>query len=110
MFNMLEEIANQNAPQTPVLGFRITSALQPRYLRSSAAGNAPFLPTRTNWAVQSSAVDYLHMMLVSMKHFIEEYNIKARLCITIHDEARYIVKEEDIGRCIKICVCCILLS
>lgn len=45
--------------------------------------------------VQSSAVDYLHLMLVSMKWLFEEFNIDGRFCISIHDEVRYLVQGED---------------
>ncbi|MEQ2217529.1 hypothetical protein XENOCAPTIV_013663 [Xenoophorus captivus] len=51
--------------------------------------------SRVNWAVQSSAVDYLHLMLVAMKWLFEEYNIDGRFCISIHDEVRYLVRSED---------------
>ena len=53
------------------------------------------MTSRVNWVVQSSAVDYLHMMLVCMNWLIEEYDIKARFSISIHDEVRYLVSEED---------------
>ena len=49
----------------------------------------------SNWVVQSSAVDYLHLMLVSMKWLMDYYNINGRLCISIHDEVRYLVVTED---------------
>lgn len=48
-----------------------------------------------NWVVQSSAVDYLHLMLVAMKWLFEEYNIDGRFCISIHDEVRYLVRSKD---------------
>lgn len=51
--------------------------------------------SRINWAVQSSAVDYLHLMLVSMKWLLEEYSIDGRFSISIHDEVRYLVRQED---------------
>jgi hypothetical protein len=38
--------------------------------------DSQFLTSRINWVVQSSAVDYLHIMLVLMKHLMAEYNIK----------------------------------
>jgi len=53
------------------------------------------MTSRINWVVQSSAVDYLHIMLVCMSWLIKEYDIDARFSISIHDEVRYIVKEED---------------
>lgn len=54
-----------------------------------------FITSRVNWVVQSSAVDYLHLMLVAMKWLFEEYNIDGRFCISIHDEVRYLVRSED---------------
>ena len=45
--------------------------------------------------VQSSAVDYLHLMLVAMKWLFEEFDIDGRFCISIHDEVRYLVCSED---------------
>lgn len=47
-----------------------------------------FKTSRVNWVVQSSAVDYLHLMLVCMAWLIREYDIDARFCISIHDEVR----------------------
>ena len=39
-----------------------------------------FLTTRINWVVQSSGVDYLHLLLVSMKWLLQEHGLsdKAR--------------------------------
>ena len=54
-----------------------------------------YLPSRINWVVQSSAVDYLHLLLVSMDWLTEVYDIDARFVISIHDEVRYLVKSED---------------
>ena len=60
-FNRLEAIALGWAPATPVLGCKIS-----RCLESEMVG-ADYLPSRVNWVVQSSAVDYLHLLLVAMK-------------------------------------------
>lgn len=57
-----------------------------------------FLTSRVNWVVQSSAVDYLHLMLVCMRWLLSAYNIKGRFCISIHDEVRYLVKSSDCYR------------
>lgn len=54
-----------------------------------------FITSRVNWVVQSSAVDYLHLMLVAMKWLFEEHDIDGRFCISIHDEVRYLVRSED---------------
>ncbi|XP_006028344.1 DNA polymerase subunit gamma-1 [Alligator sinensis] len=89
MFNKLESIAMSSEPRTPVLGCRISRALEP------AAVKDEFMTSRVNWVVQSSAVDYLHLLLVSMKWLFEEFNINGRFCISIHDEVRYLVQGED---------------
>ncbi|TSK45829.1 DNA polymerase subunit gamma-1 [Bagarius yarrelli] len=89
MFNKLESIAHSKQPATPVLGCKISRALEP------AAVKDEFITSRVNWVVQSSAVDYLHLMLVAMKWLMEEYDIDGRFCISIHDEVRYLVKSED---------------
>ncbi|NWR69725.1 DPOG1 polymerase, partial [Centropus unirufus] len=89
MFNKLESIALSPSPQTPVLGCRISRALEP------AVAKGEFLTSRVNWVVQSSAVDYLHLMLVAMKWLFEEFDINGRFCISIHDEVRYLVQQQD---------------
>nr|XP_058150655.1 DNA polymerase subunit gamma-1 isoform X3 [Dasypus novemcinctus] len=89
MFNKLESIATSDTPRTPVLGCRISRALEPCTVRGE------FMTSRVNWVVQSSAVDYLHLMLVAMKWLFEEFAIDGRFCISIHDEVRYLVRRED---------------
>ena len=89
MFNKLEEIALSDQPRTPVLGGMISKTLEPKYVSDD------FMTSRVNWAVQSSAVDYLHLMLVCMRWLFQKYNIDGRLCISIHDEVRYTVRSED---------------
>ncbi|XP_076847842.1 DNA polymerase subunit gamma-1 [Brachyhypopomus gauderio] len=89
MFNKLESIAHSEQPATPVLGCRISRALEPAAVRDE------FITSRVNWVVQSSAVDYLHLMLVAMRWLLEEYDIDGRFCISIHDEVRYLVRSED---------------
>lgn len=90
VFNKLEEFAEQERPRTPVLGAGITEALMSRYVSKGG-----FLTSRINWAIQSSGVDYLHLLIVSMDYLIRRFNIEARLAITVHDEIRYLVKNED---------------
>ncbi|KAG6058489.1 DNA-directed DNA polymerase gamma mip1 [Claviceps sp. LM77 group G4] len=91
VFNKLEELAEQERPRTFVLGAGITEALMSRNL-SSRGG---YLTSRINWAIQSSGVDYLHLLIVSMDFLVRRYNINARLALTVHDEIRYVVKAED---------------
>ncbi|KAH3680214.1 hypothetical protein WICMUC_000479 [Wickerhamomyces mucosus] len=90
LFNELERIAHKNDPKTPVLGASITKALKKSNLNLNS-----FLPSRVNWAIQSSGVDYLHLLCVSMNYLITKYSIHARLALSVHDEIRYLVKEED---------------
>ncbi|KAL3310230.1 hypothetical protein Ciccas_011205 [Cichlidogyrus casuarinus] len=92
VFNKLESIAKSPNPQTPVLGASLTLALNPKLVKDD------FLPSRINWVVQSSAVDYLHCLLVCMRWLLNKHSIEARLCISIHDEVRYICREEDSAR------------
>ncbi len=54
-----------------------------------------YLTSRINWAIQSSGVDYLHLLIVSMDYLSRRFNIAARLAITVHDEIRYLVEEQD---------------
>ncbi|KAI8369119.1 DNA polymerase family A-domain-containing protein [Choanephora cucurbitarum] len=89
MFNALEDIALSKEPRTPVLGCAITDALKPKYT------GGQFLTSRVNWVVQSSGVDYLHLLIVSMAHLIDRYKIEARFMLSVHDEVRYLSSEKD---------------
>ncbi|KAI8393307.1 DNA polymerase family A-domain-containing protein [Radiomyces spectabilis] len=89
MFNALEDIALSKEPRTPVLGCAVTDALKPRYTGSQ------FLTSRINWVVQSSGVDYLHLLIASMAHLIDRYQIDARFMLSVHDEVRYLSSEKD---------------
>lgn len=90
VFNKLEEFADQERPRTPALGAGITEALMRRFINKGS-----FMTSRINWAIQSSGVDYLHLLIVSMDYLIRKFNIQARLAITVHDEIRYLAKDED---------------
>ncbi|GMM37030.1 DNA-directed DNA polymerase gamma [Saccharomycopsis crataegensis] len=90
LFNRLENLAETKTPKTPVLKAGITEALKKENLNANS-----FLPSRINWAIQSSGVDYLHLLITSMEYLIKRYAVEARLCITVHDEIRYMVKDED---------------
>ncbi|KZV63387.1 gamma DNA-directed DNA polymerase [Peniophora sp. CONT] len=96
VFNKLEEIALSSRPKTPALGCGVTYALSKEYLPEEFGSD--YMPSRINWVVQSSGVDYLHLLIVSMSYLIKRYDIKARFLISVHDELRYLVKEEDAGR------------
>ncbi|KAH8400544.1 hypothetical protein KR222_006186, partial [Zaprionus bogoriensis] len=88
MFNRLEEIATREQPETPFLGCRLSRALE---TNGGEDQEQRFMPTRVNWVVQSGAVDFLHLMLVSMRWLLGPH---ARFCLSFHDELRYLVKDE----------------
>ncbi|KAL9618061.1 MAG: hypothetical protein Q9160_007190 [Pyrenula sp. 1 TL-2023] len=90
VFNRLEEFAEQEHPRTPVLAAGITEALKRRFINKGS-----FMTSRINWAIQSSGVDYLHLLITSMDYLIRRFNLDARLAITVHDEIRYLVKDSD---------------
>jgi len=91
LFNTLEAIALSDRPMTPALGCGVTRALRKSYLEDPSS----YLPSRINWVVQSSGVDYLHLLIVSMEYLIKRYDIKARYLISVHDEVRYLADESD---------------
>lgn len=97
VFNKLEEIALSDKPMTPALGCGVTYALSKEYL--PAEFGSDYMPSRINWVVQSSGVDYLHLLIVSMDYLIKKYKIDARYLLSVHDEVRYLVKDEDRYRC-----------
>ncbi|XP_040578841.1 DNA polymerase subunit gamma-1, mitochondrial [Lepeophtheirus salmonis] len=90
-FNCLEEIVLNDA-KTPVLKSQISRALE-----TSQVGK-DFLPSRINWVVQSSGVDYMHLLLLAMDWLMTDiYELKDeyRFLICIHDEVRYVVKSDS---------------
>ncbi len=91
LFNTLESIALMDRPTTPALGCGVTRALRKSFL---AVGNS-YLPSRINWVVQSSGVDYLHLLITAMEYLIAKYGINARYLLSVHDEVRYLASEED---------------
>ncbi|OMH85253.1 DNA polymerase gamma, mitochondrial [Zancudomyces culisetae] len=92
MFNALESIATSDNPRTPVLGCGIAEGL-----RASAVGDG-YMTSRVNWVVQSSGVDYLHLLLISMDYLITKFDIDARFVLSIHDEIRYLSSDADVYR------------
>ncbi|CUM65179.1 uncharacterized protein PRCAT00002807001 [Priceomyces carsonii] len=90
IFNALEAIANEEEPRTPVLGAAITDALVAKNLNKNN-----YLTSRINWTIQSSGVDYLHLLITSMDYLLQKYQLEARLALTVHDEIRYLAKEKD---------------
>uniref|UniRef100_A0A1I8EM99 DNA-directed DNA polymerase n=1 Tax=Wuchereria bancrofti TaxID=6293 RepID=A0A1I8EM99_WUCBA len=100
-FNYLELTLNDPNPRTPVLDCQLGYCLTP--LPKDVKDHEYFLKkyrrSIINWVVQSSAVDFLHLLIVCMKWLCEIYSIEARFALSIHDEIRYIVPAEDRYRC-----------
>lgn len=88
MFNQMEAIARSPISRTPVLSAEISDALISEHVDDN------FITSRVNWVVQSSGVDYLHMLLVSVAYLFKHYQIPGRVALTIHDEVRFLVPEE----------------
>lgn len=96
VFNKLEEIALSDEPKTPALDCGITAALSKRFLpKGRGQSRQDYMPSRINWVVQSSGVDYLHLLLTAMDHLCSTYDIQARFMLSVHDEVRYLARDED---------------
>ncbi|PWN22360.1 hypothetical protein BCV69DRAFT_297652 [Microstroma glucosiphilum] len=102
VFNKLEDVALSERPRTPALDCGITAALSRKFLPKAQFGNGrfgeDFMPSRINWVVQSSGVDYLHLLVTSMNHLCKHYDIAARFMLSVHDEVRYLAEEKDAHR------------
>lgn len=89
MFNQMEAIAHSPVSRTPVLSAEISDGLIAEHVDDN------FLTSRVNWVVQSSGVDYLHMLLVAIGYLFKTYGISGRVALTIHDEVRFLVPESE---------------
>merc|ERR1712226_1518481 len=54
--------------------------------------------TKTNWTIQSSGVDYLHLIMLSMRWFNDIWDLKLKLVLAIHDEVRFMVPNKNTRR------------
>lgn len=88
-YNALNQIALGKIPRTPFLLAQITRALEP------AAVGSCYMKARQTWIIQSSAMDYLHMMLASMRDLFDRFQIDGRLVVASHDEISYMVRSKD---------------
>lgn len=85
-FNVMEKIADSRVPRTPLLGNVLSDALR---------GIKDFKPSRVNWVIQSSGVDFRDMLVLLVKHFYNKLGVDGRILMTIHDELRTMVKIGD---------------
>lgn len=85
-FNFMERLADDRAPRTPLLGARMSMAL---------AGNSGYKTTRVNWTIQATGVDFRDLLICLTLYYFQRLGVAGRLLMTIHDEARFLVKEGD---------------
>jgi DNA polymerase gamma 1 len=88
-FNELRRIGSHKRPRSPVLRAAMTRAL---------AGIKDYGTSRTNWAVQTSGVDFRDLLVVFMEYLITREGLDARFMICIHDEVRYLCANHDTHR------------
>lgn len=102
VFNKLEGVAISAEPRTPALDCGVTAALRKRYLprvtMADGRVSEDYMPSRINWVVQSSGVDYLHLLMAAMEHLCSKYDIEARFMLSVHDEVRYLARDQDAAR------------
>lgn len=91
MFNALDMFGLSDCARTPALLCEISDSLRGEYLPQSDE----FGTTRVNWIIQSSGVDYLHLLIVAMEYLMKRMKLDGRFMITIHDEIRYLFKDKD---------------
>lgn len=85
-FNFMERLANSKAPRSDVLQSAMTRAL---------AGNKDFATSRVNWTIQTAGVDFRDALITFIPYFAKIIGVEMRLIMSIHDEFRYMVREED---------------
>ena len=57
---------------------------------------AQYMTSRINWVVQSSGVDYLHLLLVSMRWLQQQYNLAVRAGLAASDPGRALRCSDDV--------------
>ncbi|CAI4229630.1 unnamed protein product [Auanema sp. JU1783] len=99
-FNFLEQESQKKLLRTPILNCQLGDSLAqlPDEAPDRDRFNFKYRRSVMNWLVQSSAVDFLHLLLVCMEWLCNEYSIKHRFVISIHDEIRYLCPEEEASR------------
>lgn len=88
-FNRMEAIAKSKVPTTPVLKAKISRCLQ---------GHSDFTTTKVNWVVQSSGSDFRDLLVLYTKYFMDLLKVDGRMLLFIHDESRWLVRNEHIKR------------
>jgi DNA polymerase gamma 1 len=90
-FTQMERLADKRHPVTPLTGACMSGSL---------AGVKDYKPTRVNWIVQASGVDFRDMLVLLTISFYRRLGVRGRLIITIHDEIRTMVRNADIPKAV----------
>ena len=72
MFNALEKIANSEAPVTPVLGCRISKALEPRYVLDDVGGCCSLYENQLVFLRNKSNFKFFHVLYISIRVLYED--------------------------------------
>ncbi|CAG8476501.1 12075_t:CDS:2 [Ambispora leptoticha] len=67
-------------------------------LKSGKPWGLQLIDKPVNWVVQSAAVDFQHLLLVSMQYLIDKYQINARLMLMDYDTVQFLCDEEECYR------------
>ncbi len=95
-FNGIAEIISKPAMKSLVLKVQCPAAID-HYNTGK-----DFITTKSNWVIQTSGVDVLHLTITIATYLMQQYNVSARFATAIHDWLGFWVKEEDAALCQKI--------
>lgn len=74
-------------PKTPVLKVSLPRSLQ--------VCRNDYATTCGNWTIQASGVDFRDILVVMQRYFFDKLGVEGRLVLTIHDEIRTMVREDQ---------------
>lgn len=77
---------------TPFLNVPMPESLHP-----SNTGR-DFITTKSNWTIQSTGVDVLHILLTAIQALCKKHNLTYWPCLPIHDSVSYYVPDHQINQ------------
>lgn len=91
VFNEMTRIISQVDPVIPPLRTKMPPSITPKYSGKNGA------PNQLNFTIQSAASSYgiLGVVVAILNWAIAKESLKARVCVTVHDEVVGVAKEED---------------
>ena len=88
-YNEMARVANLSCPTNPLSGTKMSTAFRP-----SSVGT-DFWTMRNNWCIQSTGSAMLHAFMTAMEWLIEEYQLDAEFCMSVHDSILYLCPESQ---------------